>query len=377
MYQLKNVVILFRHGAREPTNNKDQIHQCLYQNWDQKRAHLTDIGKKQSEILGKTLANYYKKYHFTPEEVYADSSNTERTITSKNHFLRGWQNIYPNVVDIINHKDTDSFLRPYRSLKNYKCYNRTQPLNSCRTYHQNYSRDPDYCDYHRSNREKGSINRDVNDKLRERCNIDHHNNSFEKLMFKLYQNRLINGASYNNGVFWNRNQPIVDNYAYLHFNNKYRDSHINCLTSGTIPRDIINWLSNPKSSAYLLFAHDNLLASLLSYLGLREWSIPGFNAYLGFELWENRVGHRVVRVFYNSDPFQGTDMSVRTDKMFYFVPPPVGSTISYRSKSVKYLDWIKFKELMKRCLIGGEYVLYDDSNAKILINNNCKLYKDK
>jgi len=376
MYQLKNIVILFRHGAREPTNNKDQIHQCIYQDWNQKRAYLTDIGKKQSEILGKTLAKYYKKYNFNPENVYADSSNKERTITSKNHFLKGWGNIYPNTVNKIKNKDINTFLRPYKSLKNYKCYNRTKPLNSCQTYYQKYSRNSDYCDYYSSKREKDFINSEVNNKLRDKCNIDYHNNSFDKLMFKLYQNQLINGASNNNDVFWNKNQSIINNYAYLHFNNKYRDPHINCLTSGTIPGDIINWLSNPKSSAYLLFAHDTLLASLLSYLGLKNWTIPGFNSYLGFELWENKTGHKIVRLFYNSDPFHGTELFVRTDKLYYFILPPVGSKIDYKNKSIKYMEWYKFTELMKRCLISGEYVLYDENNAKILINNNCKLYKD-
>lgn len=373
MYKLKNLVVIFRHGAREPTNKKDTVHQCLYKSWDKKKANLTEIGKRQSQILGETLAKHYKRLGFNPHKTYADNSNTQRTIMSKHYFLSGWRYIYYNDITTIEKTNPDIFLRPYRLLKN--CHHKTPQLTSCLTYHGTYTRDRDQCDINSSNREIDQLNSIINEELKDQCGIDHHNNSFEKLMFKLYQNRLINGASYKHGIFWNKNQPIVDNYAYLYLNNKYRDPHINCLASGTIPSNIIDWLSSKNSSAYFMFSHDNLLASLLSYLGLREWPIPGFNAYLGFELWENKRGKKIVKIFYNPDPFYGNEMKVSTNKMFNFVPPPPGHTISYRNISPRYIEWFQFLKLMKRCLLDGEYVMYDGKNIR-MASNSCNLYKE-
>lgn len=82
---LKKVIIIARHGPREPITIVPKLGK-----WDSDEAMLTEKGKSYCYNFGYVMRNHYGPYiNILPENTVAYSSNTERTITSAKYFIKG------------------------------------------------------------------------------------------------------------------------------------------------------------------------------------------------------------------------------------------------------------------------------------------------
>lgn len=320
---LKNVVILIRHGARTPIRSDSILHNQIYKNWKRHNAHLTTIGKKQSEILGKNIGNKYYKIGYKPYIICADSSDTQRTKESLKCFIKGWNSLYKKIYSgkyyYIKNKGRDPFLKlKYKFSK------------------LNNTNEKSIIKHHFIEKNIDNLLKNIKIQLKNKCNLELKisNQNIPFVFTKVYNSIELNNASndHNPIIKVNENKKILKYFAKATFNKKYtRKKSLKVI--GSTPKIIYNQLFNNKKTATFLFSHDNIFAAYLTYLGLYDWPLTNFNGYLTLELWEHyKTKNQYITISYNPNPFMKISSKFHNNTR-YFSLPPVGKHSYYHNIS--------------------------------------------
>lgn len=273
---------VFRHGAREPI--KKSTYKILNKNHQNYTGNLTKIGREQTKILGQYFSVKIKDTH---QRTYYSNSSENRCIETREIFMN---EIEGKKQSLLLPYQNDDYLRNY-SLKKQKLKNSVQSIIS--------------------NNDKILINKELQNK-----NIDIPFIEIEKFLLSCKLTEIL--ENYKENIEKNDFSNIVEKYkdlilkVYLTY---FYSSPIVIKTGiGKFPSLLETFLNTSNKEILFIFAHDNTIHYILSFLGIKNFPFCHFNGYLSFEIFEDKYKDIFVYFSYNHKPFDNYNFELKINQ---------------------------------------------------------------
>ena len=273
---------IFRHGAREPI--KKSNYKILNKSHQNYTGNLTKVGIEQTEILGKYFGIKIKNTH---QSVYYINSSENRCIETRKIFMNELEG---KKQSLFLPYQNDKYLRNY-SLKKQKLKNNVQ------------STIP--------NNDKIIIHKELQDK-----NIDIPLIEIEKFLLSCKLTEIL--ENYKENIVKNEFSNMVEKYkdlllqTYLTF--FYSSSKIIKTGIGKFPSLLKTFLNTSNKEILFIFAHDNTIHYILSFLGIKNFPFCHFNGYLSFEIFEDKYKDLFIHFSYNHKPFDNYNLELKINQ---------------------------------------------------------------
>ncbi|KAL0849925.1 hypothetical protein ABMA28_011852 [Loxostege sticticalis] len=279
---LRLVVILFRHGARNPTHTYKSDPFKNYQ-WPDGLGSLTNVGKLQLYELGKKYRNYYANFlneEYYEKEVYVRSSDKSRCMMSASTFLAG---LYPPTERQMWHPELPWQPIPVHSLPR-ELDNIVAGTKKCKAWKAMYEEllaeknaDPKFTELF------DHLSKHTNQSMRSVLDVDF---LYSTLLTEQEANLKI--PEWTRNVFPNKmRMPFMLSLALLSYNETLQRLQIGPML-GEIKQSFEDCVThaNVDRSLFVYSGHDVTVVSLWRALGRRELLEPEYGASIVLELHE-------------------------------------------------------------------------------------------
>ena len=282
---LKKVVLVVRHGPREPIYLPKNF-ESGYWSLDKSKnlvdksikAKITCLGKIYCQFCGQEAYDYYSNEinfnKLSKEQILIESSHIERTVQSALYYMNSFRFNFNNEDIIISD-----------CLASDKLFNLLE-LASYQKYIQNFDLD---------------INTDKLNKLTEMVIGQKINNSID--YFHIYSTiKCYKVHEYKLPCDIDNLYDLIEQTATLAYNeaNEPKNNIYSRVIGEQMLKHIFDILRSNKILSYLS-THDNMIIALLKYmcerynLNIKLFDIPNFCSCVRFELWNNKL-----RIYYDS-----------------------------------------------------------------------------
>ena len=275
-------ILLFRHGARYPLD-KSGYNKCLYKNWSLFNGELTEVGKKQIQVLGKYFNNYLKKQNFKGVIKY-NNSDLNRCVKSREIFINELKKYF--VCEKIKLKYPQKYY-----FRNYKC-------------EKNKLIKKKYNIFETTLIKKTFLNL-INLQLKKLCKLEINYDCLECFLIKLKRSEIAN-SYYLNDKRSTKLLKIPSKYikykdkALREFLNSFKiNKDIGC---GKLP-ELIKDALNVKNDFWVLAVHDTTIHYLLAYYKINDFSFCNYGGYIQIEIWKKN-NKKFIKFYYNNKPFE-------------------------------------------------------------------------
>ena len=273
---------IFRHGARDPI--KENNYKILNKNHQNFTGNLTKIGREQTKILGQHFNIKIKNTH---QNVYYINSSENRCIETKRIFMN---EIEGKKKSFLLPYKNDEYLRNY-SLKKQKLKNRVHSMVS--------------------NDDKILINKELKNK-----NIDIPLLEIEKFLLSCKLMEIL--ENYKENITTNHFSILIEKYKDLmlkvYLTYFYSSSKIIKTGVGRFPSLLESFLNTSNKDILFIFAHDNTIHYILSFLGIKNFPFCHFNGYLSFEIFKDKDNSSFVNFSYNYKPFENYNLELKINQ---------------------------------------------------------------
>jgi len=290
-YKLEKVLIISRHGAREPIIYSNKMKLDYWQNIDSNNllynSDLTKLAEYNTYLLGK---KFIRRYNFIKnldkENIGIFSSSFNRTIKTAYNFNKGL-NKNLTKINVVNFLNSDMILNSSQN-NNYDKYNKNFKINFI-----NPNKLIDLNNYI-FNLTNFKINHDI-----------FYVELFNTVSTYKYHNYLFLENFENNYKMENLYNTLKKItflfYNDLHNLNEYNIEH---KYLGEVVYNKIMYFLHKSNYKYIyLSTHDNILMPLLKYISKNNYTnyvFPEFNSNIVFELWVNN-NIKYINIYYNNN----------------------------------------------------------------------------
>jgi hypothetical protein len=305
---IKSIVII-RHGSRGPTKSCiNHFINCssIISEWkEEELENLSEIGKKQMEILGNWFATeYLKKYNnfFTKndsKEIFEwKSSKVERVKYSGYLFWKGFSEALgiplvksePTKYD----EDADHYFRVYNYHKGY--LEEVKKLKESSIFLE------------KSYQENNFLN-----KVHQKIGINTKNlSSSNKLLNMSYFKEILDSEMYFENKKFLNNILTEEEIIHIHelaqwvWEKRFFMPGFGEILGGKLLREIMKDCDNDNIKFCIYSAHDYTILSLLAALGNDKYigGCLGFGSFLLFEIYKNLKNEKIIKILLNSHTFE-------------------------------------------------------------------------
>jgi hypothetical protein len=285
--QLKKLIILARHGPREPLIFPSKLDISMWKNnkldfyTQVNNAELTELGKNYSILAGNELMNGYNNYikfdELKEQEIYVGSTNFKRTIATTENYLLGIglkTNFTLHILEEIN------LLEKYRN----KLHELEKIINV------------DFDKYFLTN---------FNLQIKEIFGVEI---KYSKDYFDLYS--VINIYKLHKIPLpreWTSTLDLNLKDISINYYNKLFESKISTSLVDKLLDKIVSLLNNEQIKFSFLCSHDVILMALVKYFQPKQiYNVPDFCSLIRFELWtftfedDMYSSNNLIRIYYDS-----------------------------------------------------------------------------